>query len=34
LLPDTGLRVGVVMSLLGAPFFLYLLMRLRRGRQL
>ena len=33
-LPDTGLRVGVVMSLLGAPFFLYLLMRLRRGRQL
>lgn len=30
----TGLRVGVVMSMLGAPFFLYLLFRMRRGRQL
>ena len=31
-LPDTGpeLRLGVVTALLGAPFFLLLLMRLRR----
>lgn len=34
LLPNSGLRVGVVMSMLGAPFFLYLLVRLRKGRQL
>ncbi len=29
--PDFGLRVGVVMAVLGAPFFLYLLARHRRG---
>jgi iron complex transport system permease protein len=34
LLPGTGLRVGVVMSLIGAPFFLYLLLRMRRGQQI
>lgn len=34
LLPDSGLRVGVVMSMIGAPFFLYLLVRLRRGQRL
>lgn len=33
-LAGSGLRVGVVMSLIGAPFFLYLLFRLRKGRQL
>lgn len=33
-LPDSGLRVGVVMSILGAPFFLYLLVRIRRGQRL
>ena len=33
-LDGTGLRVGVVMSMIGAPFFLYLLMRLRRGQQI
>jgi iron complex transport system permease protein len=34
LVPNSGLRVGVVMAMLGAPFFLYLLIRLRRGQQL
>lgn len=34
LFPDSGLRVGVVMSMLGAPFFLYLLVRIRRGQRL
>ena len=33
-LPDVNLRVGVVTSALGAPFFLYLLFRHRRGMEL
>jgi iron complex transport system permease protein len=34
LVPGSGLRVGVVMSIIGAPFFLHLLFRLRRGQRL
>ena len=34
LIPQSGLRAGVVMSIMGAPFFFYLLTLLRRGRQL
>ncbi len=32
--PGAGLRVGVVTSVLGAPFFLFLLARHRRGKEL
>ncbi|MCA8957844.1 MAG: iron ABC transporter permease, partial [Planctomycetes bacterium] len=32
--PQSGLRVGVVMSMIGAPFFFYLLVRMRRDRPL
>lgn len=32
-LADTGLQVGVVLALLGTPFFLLLLLRLRRGER-
>ena len=34
LVPDSGLRVGVVMAMMGAPFFLLLLIRMRRGKLL
>ena len=32
--PDWNLRLGVVTALLGAPYFLYLLARHRRGEEL
>jgi iron complex transport system permease protein len=32
--PDANLRLGVVTTILGAPYFLYLLARHRRGELL
>jgi iron complex transport system permease protein len=32
--PDANLRLGVVTALLGAPYFLFLLARHRRGEEL